>query len=177
MRVAAGAARSSVTMAAMTGPHDALIERFYAAFARGDGAAMAACYAPGVHFRDPAFGDLHGPEAGAMWRMLAGSARDFRLELLEHGSDATGGTAHWLAHYTFSQTGRPVVNDVRATFRFGDELIVDHVDEFDFPRWASQALGLRGRLLGRTAFLRRTVQQRARARLADFVASGGSSAV
>ena len=164
-------------MAAMTGPHDALIERFYAAFARGDGAAMAACYAPGVHFRDPAFGDLHGPEAGAMWRMLASSARDFRLELLEHGSDATGGTAHWLAHYTFSQTARPVVNDVRATFRFSDGLIADHVDDFDFARWAGQALGLRGRLLGRTAFLRRTVQQRARARLADFVASGGSSAV
>ena len=164
-------------MKAVAGPNDALIERFYGAFARGDGAAMAACYAPGIHFRDPAFGDLHGPAAGAMWRMLSGSARDFRLELLEHGSEATTGGAHWLAHYTFSQTGRPVVNDVLATFRFADGLIVDHVDAFDFQRWASQALGLTGRLLGGTGFLRRSVQGRARARLDQFVASEGSASV
>ena len=161
----------------MAGPNDALIERFYAAFARGDGAAIAACYAPAVHFRDPAFGDLHGSAAGAMWRMLASSARDFRLELLEHGSEGSAGSAHWLAQYTFSQTGRPVVNDVRATFQFADGLIVDHVDAFDFHRWAGQALGPRGRLLGGTSFLRSAVQRRARARLAEFVASEGSSAV
>ena len=161
----------------MAGPNDALIERFYAAFARSDGTAMAACYAPGVHFRDPAFGDLDGPLAGSMWRMLAATARDFRLELLEHGSDATTGAAHWVAHYTFSQTGRPVVNDVHAAFRFENNLIVDHVDLFDFHRWAGQALGPRGRLLGGTSFLRKAVQERARARLDAFVASEGSPVV
>ena len=46
------------------------IERFYAAFDRRDGTAMAAMYAPDGHFRDPVFGDLTGAEAGAMWRML-----------------------------------------------------------------------------------------------------------
>lgn len=163
--------------AAMAGPNDALIERFYNAFAHGDGAGMAACYAPAVHFRDPAFGDLDGAMAGSMWRMLASTARDFRLELLEHSSDETTGSAHWVAHYTFSQTGRPVVNDVHAAFRFKDGLIVDHVDSFDFHRWAGQALGPRGRLLGGTRFLRKAVQERARARLDAFVASGGSSSV
>ena len=38
-----------------------LIERFYAAFGRRDGKAMAACYAPEATFRDPVFGDLKGP--------------------------------------------------------------------------------------------------------------------
>jgi len=155
----------------MAGPNDALIERFYDAFARRDGAAMAACYAPAIHFRDPVFLDLEGPQAGAMWRMLTRSSRDFSLELLEHGSDATTGTAHWRAHYTFSQTGRPVVNDVRAAFRFEDGLIVDHVDTFDFRRWAGQALGLRGQLLGWTPFLRSAVQGRARAGLDRFQAT------
>src|SRR4051794_35435274 len=42
-----------------------LIERFYAAFDRRDGVAMAADYAPEGHFRDPVFGDLTGAEAGA----------------------------------------------------------------------------------------------------------------
>ncbi len=58
-----------------------LIERFYAAFGRCDGAAMTACYAPGAHFRDPAFGDLEGNEVGAMWRMLTGRATDLKIEL------------------------------------------------------------------------------------------------
>ena len=80
----------------MAGPNDALIERFYAAFAQRYDLGMAACYAPNAHFRDPVFGNLEGPEAGAMWRMLAATARDFRLELLEHGAEATTGTAHWL---------------------------------------------------------------------------------
>ena len=34
------------------------IERFYAAFDRRDGDAMAACYARGARFSDPAFGEL-----------------------------------------------------------------------------------------------------------------------
>ncbi len=61
-----------------------LIERFYEAFGRCDGAAMSACYAPGAHFRDPAFGDLEGDEIGAMWRMLTARATDLKIELHEH---------------------------------------------------------------------------------------------
>ena len=155
----------------MAGPNDALIERFYEAFARSDGPAMAACYAPDVHFRDPVFGDLAGTAAGAMWRMLTRASRDFRLELLEHSSDSTAGSAHWQAHYTFSQTGRPVINDVTAAFRFWDGLIVDHVDTFDFRRWASQALGLRGALLGWTPIVRSAVRRRARESLERFQAT------
>jgi ketosteroid isomerase-like protein len=37
-----------------------LIERFYAAFGRKDGDAMAACYAPDARFSDPVFGELRG---------------------------------------------------------------------------------------------------------------------
>ncbi len=70
-----------------------------------------------------------------------------------------------------------MVNDVRAAFRFADGLIVDHVDTFDFHRWAGQALGLQGRLLGWTPFVHAAVQRRARARLDAFVASEGSSSV
>jgi ketosteroid isomerase-like protein len=159
----------------MSGPNDTLIQRFYAAFARGDGATMAACYAPVSHFRDPVFQDLDGAQAGAMWRMLTGSSRDFRLELLEHDSDVSSGTAHWLAHYTFSQTGRPVVNDVHASFRFAGGLITDHVDAFDFRHWAAQALGPRGQLLGWTPLVRSAVQRRARASLDRFQATEGAA--
>ena len=60
-------------------PHAALIERFYASFAKRDWAGMAACYHPDVHFSDEAF-DLHGADAGMMWRMLLTTGKDLTLE-------------------------------------------------------------------------------------------------
>src|SRR5690606_16652110 len=113
--------------------------RLYAALGERDGAAMTACYAPDAHFRDPAFGDLHGEDVGAMWRMLTARATDLEVELPEAEADETTGSAHWIARYTFGSTGRHVVNDIHARFRFDESgRIVDHVDEFDFRRWAKQ---------------------------------------
>lgn len=144
-----------------------LIERFYAAFDDCNGAAMTACYAPDAHFRDPAFGDLEGEEIGAMWRMLTGRATDLRVELHEHDADERSGSAHWIARYTFS-TGRPVVNDIRASFRFADGLIADHVDEFDFRNWAKQALGPSGHLVALLPPLRKKARAKALDQLATF---------
>jgi ketosteroid isomerase-like protein len=150
-----------------------LIERFYAAFGRCDGAAMSACYAPDAHFRDPAFGDLEGPEIGAMWRMLTGRATDLRIELHEHEAGEETGSAHWIARYTFS-TGRPVVNDIQAKFRFADGLIADHVDDFDFRRWARQALGPTGTLVALLPPLRAKARAKARGQLDEFMRSESS---
>ena len=153
----------------MAAAGDSLIERFYGAFAARDGAAMAACYAPDATFADPVFGDLRGREPGAMWRMLTGRATDLRVELLDHDETEAGGTAHWRAHYTFTQTGRPVVNDVHATLRFDRGLIAEHRDDFDFYRWARQALGPRGLLLGWTPIVKSAVRRRAREGLDEFL--------
>jgi ketosteroid isomerase-like protein len=150
------------------------IERLYAAFDRRDGDAMAACYAPGARFSDPAFGELRGEEPGAMWRMLTGQARDLRVALAEHGADPATRTGHadWVAHYTFTQTGRPVVNRVHATFRFAEDgRIAEHDDAFSFHAWARQALGTQGLLLGWTPLLRSAVRRRARGNLERFMAS------
>lgn len=148
-----------------------LIERFYSAFGRRDGEAMAACYAPDARFRDPAFGDLQGEQVGAMWRMLMIRANDLRVELAEHDADLDAGNAHWIARYTFA-TGRWVVNDVRASFRFADDLIAEHEDRFSFHAWSRQALGPAGLVLGWTPILRAVVQRRARGDLERFMAGG-----
>ena len=146
----------------------ATIERFYDAFGRCDGAAMSACYAPRARFHDPAFGDLKGEEIGAMWRMLTGRATDLVIELREHQANERHGSAHWIARYTFS-TGRPVVNDIQATFGFEDGLIAAHIDEFDFRRWARQALGLSGNLVALLPPLRSKANAKARAQLEEFM--------
>jgi ketosteroid isomerase-like protein len=146
-----------------------LLERLYEAFNRRDGEAMAACYAPDAHFHDPVFGDLTGIEAGAMWRMLTGRADDLKVELQEHAADKSSGSAHWIARYTFTQTGRAVVNDVHAEFRFAGGLITEHIDRFGFWQWSRQALGTPGLVLGWTPVLRRKVGGTARAGLDAFM--------
>ena len=100
-----------------------------------------------------------------MWQMLTSRATDLQVELAERDGDAAQGTAHWIARYTFTQTGRPVANDVRATFRFRDGLIVEHADKFNWWRWARQALGPPGLWLGWTPQLRLRVHRQARASL------------
>jgi ketosteroid isomerase-like protein len=146
----------------------ALIRTLYDSLDRHDGEGMAACYAPTAQFRDPAFGELSGAEAGDMWRMLTGRAEDLSVELADHDANDETGAAHWIAHYTFTDTGRPVVNDVRARFRFAAGLIVEHVDEFSFFGWSRQALGPLGLALGWTPLLPILVRRRTRGRLDAF---------
>ena len=148
-----------------------LILELYEAMDRHDGDAMAKLYAPDGRFRDPAFGELTGAEAGDMWRMLTGRSDDLRVELAEHEADGDTGTARWIAKYTF-RTGRPVTNDIRAEFRFSDGKITEHRDSFSFWRWSRQALGPVGLALGWTPLLRAAVRKRARADLADFRRAG-----
>jgi uncharacterized protein len=158
----------------MTQANKNLIERFYSAFNAHDGETMASLYAPDAKFSDPVFPDLRGDRPGQMWKMLTSGAEDLRVELLEHDATDDHGSAHWRAEYTFTQTGRPVVNDVRASLHFGDDgLVAEHVDDFDFHRWARQALGPSGLLLGWTPLLRSAVRRRARAGLDEFMAREG----
>jgi hypothetical protein len=132
---------------------------------------MAACYTPDANFSDPVFPGLKGSEPGSMWRMLTGRADDLSVKLVEHDAEDETGTAHWLASYTFTQTGKHVDNDVLATFLFRDGLIADHRDEFSFYRWARQALGPTGLLLGWAPPLQASVRGRARKGLDEFMAA------
>jgi ketosteroid isomerase-like protein len=152
---------------------DELITRFYAAFNEHDGDAMAACYAPDAHFSDPVFTDLRGAEPGAMWKMLTSRADDLRVDLAEYEASGDSGSARWIARYTFTRTGRSVVNDVSAKFLFRDGCIAEHRDNFSFWAWSRQALGPSGMALGWSPIVRNAVRKQARADLARFIANPG----
>jgi ketosteroid isomerase-like protein len=143
-------------------------DRFYAAFARRDHAAMAACYAPAATFADPVFSDLRGERIGLMWRMLCERGTDLRVEWApprEHGGKVT---TEWQAWYTFRATGRPVHNRIAASMVVTGGLILRHRDTFAFHRWAAQALGWKGRLLGWTPLVRNAVRREAARALEKF---------
>jgi ketosteroid isomerase-like protein len=143
-----------------------VIRDLYDALDRHDGESMAAQYAPDARFEDPAFGELTGEEAGDMWRMLCSRAQDLKVELPEHEANGDAGTAHWIATYTF-RTGNHVVNDIHAKFRFRDGKIVDHRDSFSFHKWARQALGPAGWVLG-LPVISGVVRGKARGDLEEF---------
>jgi ketosteroid isomerase-like protein len=146
------------------------IETFYTAFQKGDYSTMQSCYADSAVFNDPAFVNLAAPEVRAMWKMLllSGGA-GFSLEFSNIQATDTEGGAEWTARYVFSQTGRKVVNHIKASFVFENGKIIKHTDQFSFYRWSRQALGLPGLLLGHTGFLKRKVQTLARKRLDAFM--------
>ncbi|MFI8610992.1 nuclear transport factor 2 family protein [Pseudomonas sp. NPDC077649] len=152
----------------MNHPNAELIQRFYTAFQRLDAEAMAACYAADIHFSDPVFTDLRGAAAGDMWGMLCSRAEGFSLTFDAVQADDRQGSAHWVASYRFSATGRQVVNRIQAQFRFEGGLIVEHRDQFDLWRWAGQALGAKGLLLGWAPPVQGAIRRQAAKGLAQF---------
>jgi ketosteroid isomerase-like protein len=150
-------------------PNEILITRFYTCFQNLDFRGMQACYADDARFTDPAFGDLDAAEVRAMWEMLIRNARDLVIEFGQVRADDRQGSADWTARYTFSATGKKVVNRIHAAFVFADGRIVRHTDTFDYYRWARQALGLPGWLFGWTPWLRDKVRERARKNLDRFM--------
>ena len=138
-----------------------LIAGFYRAFGERNHAAMAAAYLPAATFSDPVFGTLAGWRIGAMWRMLCERGTDLTVTATDIRADETQGSAHWEARYTFSATGHHVHNVIEATFQFEAGRILTHVDRFSFYRWASQALGFKGVLLGWSPLVQNAVRKHA----------------
>jgi ketosteroid isomerase-like protein len=157
-----------------------IISDFYEAFARRDGAAMAAMYHPDATFHDEAFGTLKGKEIGAMWMMLTKSSPELKVEHSAVSGTAAGGTAHWDATYPFSITGRTVKNSIDATIEVKDGKIIAHRDVFSFPKWATQAFGLErfgffGRMIADSSLTQGALRLFARRGLKKFMEKRGIS--
>ena len=149
-----------------------IIQRFYTAFQQLDYTTMQDCYSDNPVFSDPAFGLLQGEEVKAMWEMLCKNAKNFSLtysgiQLL----DDEYATCNWTATYTFSKTGRNVINNIKAHMRIENGKITEHTDKFDLWKWSRQALGLPGLLLGWSAFIANKVHKNARTNLEKFMAA------
>lgn len=150
--------------------NEELITKFYTAFQQRDAVTMASCYHQNIVFSDPVFPSLHGQSASGMWHMLCTRAQDFSLEFSEVNANETEGSAHWIATYTFSQTGRTVVNDIRAKFVFAEGKIIQHQDHFDLWKWARQALGLKGLVLGWSTMVQSAILKQAAKSLQHYLA-------
>ncbi len=149
-----------------------LIEQFYRSFQQKDYKGMQALYSDSARFSDPVFRNLNAEQVKAMWEMLISSSRDMRIEFSNIRMEGERVWAHWDAYYTFSGTGRAVVNRVDSVFFIRDGKIEEQQDHFSFHRWARQAFGFGGFLLGWTQALQHKVSERAMSRLQHFMQKG-----
>ena len=149
--------------------NEQLIRHFYTCFQNKDFQGMQQCYADSARFSDPVFQNLNAAEVRKMWEMLISRGKDLTLEFSNVQATENSGSADWCATYTFSASGRKVINRIQATFLFENGKIVEHQDRFSFYTWARQALGFPGLLFGWTNFLQESVRQKARQNLADYM--------
>lgn len=148
--------------------NEKIIHQFYTAFQNKDFITMQNCYDNNAIFNDEVFTNLTAHEVRKMWEMFCVNS-NANIEFDNVWADDVKGKAHWVATYTFSKTGNKVVNKITSNFTFKDGKIIAQKDEFDFYKWSSQALGLTGKLLGWTNFLKNKVQQSAMETLNKFI--------
>lgn len=145
------------------------INAFYQAFADGDVETMKSCYHDQVKFEDPAFGKLEGKDVGYMWQMLLESSKGgLKISHKNVKGEGNSGSANWRAEYIFSKTGRKVVNQVKANFKFQDGKIIEHNDTFNMWTWSQQALGVAGFLIGWTGFFKKKFNSQTKSLLKKF---------
>ncbi|MDT0558875.1 nuclear transport factor 2 family protein [Ichthyenterobacterium sp. W332] len=147
-----------------------VIEKFYEAFNNKDAKTMISFYNDDIVFKDPAFGTLKGEQAKNMWLMLCQSQKnnDFKVTVSNIKYAKNEATAQWEAFYIFSKTGRKVHNKINGHFIFKDNTIISHIDDFNLHKWAKQALGFKGWLLGGTSFFKDKLQKQTNTLLKTF---------
>lgn len=142
----------------------AVAKQLFEAFSMRDAQGMSACYGEGIVFEDPVFGELHGEEVHEMWAMLIGRGKDLQVKLIEvRESDSPDWLlATWEASYTFSKTGKFVVNRVQSRLRMSGGKIVEQRDKFSLWNWSKQALGTAGYVLGWSKVIKNKLNSEAR---------------
>jgi len=149
-------------------PNHLRLEAFYKAFALKDADSMNQIYHEKATFYDPVFSNLPPGEVMKMWRMLCSRGKDLIIDFQVLEADEQEGKAKWTAHYTFSATGRKVVNLINSRFLFENGKVTTQKDTFDFYAWARQAFGLKGLLLGWTPWFKNKVRKGALKGLSRF---------
>lgn len=150
-------------------PNNQLIRSFFEAFQQKDYLTMQSLYDDRATFSDPVFHALNADQLKSMWEMFCKRSRDLAIEFHTSSADQNTGIAIWHAMYTFSPTGKGVINKIQSRFTFQNGLIVEHIDSFHFYQWSKQALGIKGLLFGWTPFLKNKVRVSARKTLDQFM--------
>ncbi|MEZ5173735.1 MAG: nuclear transport factor 2 family protein [Bacteroidia bacterium] len=144
-----------------------IASEFYKAFAAANPEGMLHLYDPNITFSDPVFGILKAEQVFAMWRMLVRPGVDIRFSEPKVSGDRV--IVAWEARYTYTPTGRKVLNKVKAAMTIKDGKNYRASRHGSLWRWSAQAPGATGYLLGWSPVVKRKIHSMANARLRVFM--------
>ena len=118
------------------------------------------------------FGELNGDSVKKMWEMLLSNKdAQFKLTFSDIHEKNNFVYAKWQASYYYGPHKRFVVNSVNAKFKFSENKIILHEDQFNLWKWSKQAIGLPGVILGWSNFFKSKLQTEANKKLNKFINS------
>ena len=126
----------------------ATAEQFFAAFGRGDHAALEQHYRPDAKFKDDMFTLSKRSSIMGMWKGAPPFAT-FKAEVLEVKGDQV--KAKWVCDY--EMFGNKVHNEIESTLTFDAQgKIVSQNEHWDRTKWMSQALPMIPKFLQSAAY-------------------------
>jgi limonene-1,2-epoxide hydrolase len=149
--------------------NEVLIHNFFTAFSEKDYRTMQGSYAADATFSDPVFQNLNVAEVQSMWEMFCKRGKDLQLNFEILSVNENQVIAEWIPRYTFSATGKHVVNHITSTFVIVGDKIIKQTDNFNLYRWTSQALGVKGMLFGWSSFMQNKIRKTAMGNLHKFM--------
>ena len=144
-----GKAAAPATVATATETRNlATAEKFFAAFGRGDHAALEQHYRPDAKFKDDMFTLSKRSSIMGMWKGAPPFAT-FKAEVLEAKGDQV--KAKWVCDYVMF--GNKVHNEIESTLTFdADGKVASQTEHWDKTKWMSQALPIVPKFLHGVAF-------------------------
>lgn len=112
-------------------------ESFYKGLQGKNFKEIQAVLDPKVHFRDPAFPNLKGRDAEAMWHLITEN-KPLKLTYKIYKVDGDTVYGGWVADYELF--GNKIHNVIRSKLTIKNGKITHHRDVFDLDLWAEQAL-------------------------------------
>ena len=126
----------------------ATAEKFFAAFGRGDHAALELLYRPDAKFKDDMFTLSKRSSIMGMWKAAPPFAT-FKAEVLEAKGDQV--KAKWVCDYVMF--GNKVHNEIESTLTFdADGKVASQTEHWDKTKWMSQALPMVPKFLHGVAY-------------------------
>lgn len=145
---------------------EVILKEFYEAFAKGDFKKMNSLYSNDVVFNDPIFKGLDYKQVTNMWSSLLSNKKESKFnvffEIKEENNDKY---VIWTATYLFGEKRRKVINIVESRMEIENNKIVKHTDNFNFKKWANQAIGGPAYIFGNQKWFKNKISKVAKEKL------------
>ncbi len=138
-----------------------LVKDYYQALNNGDYKKLSKLYHKKASYNDPIF-SFQGKEILALWYTSTRPEMNMKavIHAIEEEKDVV--KTEWTVSYTIPTLKKRISLNEIGVFRFEENKIIAHSDDYSFYDWCKQAFGLIGVVFGWSNWLKQKVQRQAR---------------